>query len=413
MRSIEELAKAAKRSSEVLRSVGTDQKNQALAAIASQLKEEEEDILKANSEDCEKAQKEGMRPILLDRLKLTPKRIDEMIEGVDRLIELDDPIGEVLEGSTRPNGLEIRKIRVPLGVVGMIFEARPNVAVDAACLCLKASDACLLRGGKEAILSTTALTECMRRALVKSGLPEDTICLTQDTSHESADQMMQAKGLIDVLIPRGSARLIQTVVENSKVPFIETGVGNCHIYVDEWADLDKAIAITVNAKTSRPSVCNAAESLVVHSRVAGEFLPRLVKAMPQVTLYGDGRAKALVPTMETASEEDFGREYLDLKMSVRIVDTLQHAIDHIAKYSTGHSETIVTENLKNARIFTSQVDSAAVYVNASTRFTDGGQFGEGAEIGISTQKLHARGPMGIKALTTTKFVVWGDGQIRL
>lgn len=413
MRSIEELAKAAKGSSQILRTAGADQKNQALAAIADKLKEQEDRILEANKEDCLKAEEEGMRPVLLDRLTLTPKRIDDMVEGVRRLIELDDPIGEVLEGSTRPNGLKIRKIRVPLGVVGMIFEARPNVAVDAACLCLKASDACLLRGGREAIRSTTALTDCMRQALAQSGLPEDIICLTQDTSHQSANQMMQAQGLIDVLIPRGSARLIRTVVENSKVPIIETGVGNCHIYVDEWADLDKAIAITVNAKTSRPSVCNAAESLVVHSRIAGEFLPRLVKAMPQVTLYGDGRAKALVPTMETASEEDFGTEYLDLKMSVKIVDTLQQAIDHIAKYSTGHSEAIVTENLKNAEIFTSQVDSAAVYVNASTRFTDGGQFGEGAEIGISTQKLHARGPMGIKALTTTKFVVWGDGQIRV
>ena len=412
MKTVRELGLAARDAAKIVKTASTDTKNRALSAIAEALLADQDVILKANQQDLFAACAAGMSASMQDRLRLTAERIEQMSKAVRQLVQMEDPIGQVLEGKRRPNGLQIEKVRVPLGVIGIIFEARPNVTVDAATLCLKAGNTVLLRGGKEAIHSNRALVLCMRTAVKEAGLPEDAICLVEDTNRTSAQEMMELRGILDVLIPRGGAGLIRAVAEQAKVPVIETGVGNCHIYVDESADLDMAISVIVNAKTSRPSVCNAAESLLVHETVAEALLGPLAAAMPQVKMHGCEKTCAILRQAVPATDADYGMEYLDYEMSVKVVSSLEEAIEHIGRYSTGHSESIITRNLEHARQFTEQVDSAAVYVNASTRFTDGGEFGLGAEIGISTQKLHARGPMGLSELTSCKYIVQGSGQIR-
>lgn len=415
MSSIMELGARAKAAKSAIANADTRTKNAALYAIAQELDTQKESILQANALDVETAKKNGISPSMLDRLSLTEARIDGIRDAVLQLVELPDPVGRILEGWTVPNGLSIRKVTVPLGVVGMIYEARPNVTVDAATLCLKAGNAVMLRGGKEAFHSSRCLAQLMRAAVQKAGLPEDIITFVEQTDRETAAEMMRLNGFLDVLIPRGGAGLIQTVVKTATVPVIETGTGNCHIFVDETADLDSAVKIVYNAKTSRPSVCNAAESLLVHQSAAEQFLPMVKAALDQkaVQLYGCERTRAILGEgVLPATEADYAAEYLDFKMSVKVVADISEAISHIAAYSTGHSEAIVTRDYANANRFTKEVDSAAVYVNASTRFTDGGEFGYGAEIGISTQKLHVRGPMGLNALTSSKFIVEGNGQIR-
>ena len=416
MKTVLELGLAAKEAAKRVKTASTKEKNLALSCIADALLEQQTDILKANELDLAAAQAAGMSASMQDRLKLTPDRIKQMAAAVRQLVQMEDPIGAVLEGGRRPNGLLIEKVRVPLGVVGIIFEARPNVTVDAATLCLKAGNTVVLRGGKEAINSNKALTACMRAALAKAGLPEDAVCLIEDTSRESANEMMRLRGVLDVLIPRGGAGLIKAVATQANVPVIETGVGNCHIYVDASADLDMAVSVIVNAKTSRPSVCNAAESLLLHEAVAYTLLPKLAEAMPQVKIHGCEKTCRIIKeagyAAVPATEEDYAAEYLDYEIAVKVVGGLEEAIEHIGEYSTGHSEAIMTRTLLNAQRFTEAIDAAAVYVNASTRFTDGGEFGMGAEIGISTQKLHARGPMGLEALTSCKFIVQGNGQVR-
>ncbi|HWP79272.1 MAG TPA: glutamate-5-semialdehyde dehydrogenase [Candidatus Acidoferrum sp.] len=371
-------------------------------------------IMAANEKDCEKAKENGIGPVMLDRLSLTPERIAGIAEATREIIALPDPVGVVESGVTRPNGLRVLKTKVPLGVVGMIYESRPNVTVDAAALCLKSGNACILRGGKEAINSNMAFAQLMQDAIESAGLPRDAVQLVTDTSHDSATAMMRAYGYIDVLIPRGSGRLIDAVVKSSIVPVIETGTGNCHVYVDESADLEMAADILYNAKTSRPSVCNAAESLLVHRAVAAKFLPMAKERldMKNVELRGCPETLAILPGIKEATEEDYYTEYLDYILSVKVVSSAREAVDHITKYGTHHSEAIVTESYGAAEYFLQQVDAAAVYVNASTRFTDGGVFGMGAEMGISNQKLHTRGPIGLKELTTTKFQIYGSGQIR-
>jgi glutamate-5-semialdehyde dehydrogenase len=389
-------------------------KRTALEAIAGGLEVGCAEIIAANALDLQAGRESSMSAALLDRLSLDEGRIVGMAKGVRDISAEEDPVGRVLWGTVRPNGLRIEKITVPLGVVGVIFEARPNVCSDAAALCLMAGNACILRGGKEAIHSNTAIAEVMRQALERSGLPADCIQLVEDTSRESAAEMMGLTGLIDVLIPRGGAGLIRAVVENARVPVIETGAGNCHIYVDKSADIGMAAEIIHNAKTSRPSVCNAAESLLVHRSVAVEALPVIAErlAVKKVELRGDAAACAILPGTVPAAENDWGTEYGAYVMSVKVVDSLDEAIAHIAQYSTHHSEAIITQNYAAAERFLREVDSAAVYVNASTRFTDGGEFGFGAEIGISTQKLHARGPLGLANLVSEKYLIRGSGQIR-
>ncbi len=411
---MEELGRRGKEASRIIGKAGTAEKNRCLEVIASVLWERREEILKANDEDVKAGRENGLTEGFIDRLTLTEDRIGGICDGVRKLIQLDDPVGVVEGGSLRPNGLRIEKVRVPMGMVGIIFESRPNVTVDGATLCLKSGNAVLLRGGKEAIRSNLALTAIMRQALSDCGFPEDCIQLVEDTSRDSAARMMRLNGYLDLLIPRGGAGLIRSVVENAIVPVIETGVGNCHLYVEKTADPEMAEKITVNAKTSRISVCNAAESLLVDEAVAETMLPRLKKALDayKVTLYGCPKTRAILPDVEEATEEDYGREYLDYKMSVKVVSGVDEAIAHINRYGTGHSEAIVTSSLAAAEQFQREVDAAAVYVNASTRFTDGGEFGFGAEIGISTQKLHARGPMGLEALTSYKYRIMGNGQIR-
>ena len=411
---MEELGRRGKEASRIIGKAGTAEKNRCLEVIASILWERREEILKANDEDVKAGRENGLTEGFIDRLTLTEDRIGGICDGVRKLIQLDDPVGVVEGGSLRPNGLRIEKVRVPMGMVGIIFESRPNVTVDGATLCLKSGNAVLLRGGKEAIRSNLALTAIMRQALSDCGFPEDCIQLVEDTSRDSAARMMRLNGYLDLLIPRGGAGLIRSVVENATVPVIETGVGNCHLYVEKTADPEMAEKITVNAKTSRISVCNAAESLLVDEAVAETMLPRLKKALDtyKVTLYGCPKTRAILPDVEEATEEDYGREYLDYKMSVKVVSGVDEAIAHINRYGTGHSEAIVTSSLAAAEQFQREVDAAAVYVNASTRFTDGGEFGFGAEIGISTQKLHARGPMGLEALTSYKYRIMGNGQIR-
>lgn len=416
MKTVLELGLAAKEAAKTVKTASTKEKNLALSCIAEALLKNMDDILKANEQDLVTARAAGMSDSMQDRLRLTPVRIEQMADAVRQLVQMEDPIGEVLEGKRRPNGLLIEKVRVPLGVIGIIFEARPNVTVDAATLCLKAGNTVVLRGGKEAINSNKALVACMRSAIAKAGLPEDAVCLIEDTSRESAGEMMRLRGVLDVLIPRGGAGLIKAVATQANVPVIETGVGNCHIYVDASADLAMAVSVIVNAKTSRPSVCNAAESLLVHEAVAYTLLPKLAQAMPQVKIHGCEQTCRIMKEAGLAAlpatEEDYETEYLDYEIAVKVVASIEEAMVHIEKYSTGHSEAILTRNLLNAQRFTETIDAAAVYVNASTRFTDGGEFGLGAEIGISTQKLHARGPMGLEALTSCKFIVQGSGQIR-
>ena len=415
MTDIEMLGAAARAAERVLSVAGTQRKNDALKAIEAALLENKESILSANAQDMENAEKSGLKKSFMDRLLLTEERIEAMAAGVAEVAALPDPIGQMIEMADRPNGLTIGKKRVPLGVIGIIYEARPNVTVDAAALCLKSGNACILRGGKEAICSNRALAKIMRGALEASGLPADCVCFVSDASRESANELMCLRDYIDVLIPRGGAGLINAVVQNAKVPVIETGKGNCHIYVDDAADLTMAAEIVENAKCSRPSVCNAMETLLVHEAVAEKLLPLLLPRLQKynVELRCDERAlKILGSAAIPASEQDWATEYDDYILAIKTVNGMDEALEHIARYSTGHSEAIITNDYARSQRFLNEVDAAAVYVNASTRFTDGGEFGLGAEIGISTQKLHARGPMGLKELTSCKYIVYGNGQIR-
>lgn len=413
MTALEQMGKNAKVAA---RKLGTlqEKKDAALTAIAAALREKTPEILAANAIDLQSGEQNGMTSALMDRLRLTPERIEGMAAGVDQIAGMTDPIGEVLTGKRLPNGLRIEQVRVPLGVIGIIYEARPNVTADAAALCLKASSAVILRGGKEAFSSNRCITNVMREAIAKAGLPEDCIQLVQDTSRESAKEMMGLTDYLDVLIPRGGAGLIRSVVENSRVPVIQTGAGNCHVYVDEFADIPMAAEIIFNAKTQRPSVCNAIETILVHRNIAEKALPVIKAKLDEkpVELRGCPLTCEILKDITKAEDADWATEYLDYILAVKVVDSIDEAMNHIAQYSTGHSECIVTESYHNANRFTEEVDCAAVYVNASTRFTDGGMFGMGAEIGISTQKLHARGPMGLAQLTSTKFIVRGDGQVR-
>ncbi|HEM3633737.1 TPA: glutamate-5-semialdehyde dehydrogenase [Streptococcus suis] len=390
----------------------TEQKNQALSAMADQLVAQTEAILAGNAIDMENAQGK-ISQVMQDRLLLTADRIEAMADGIRALIGLANPVGLILEEFTRADGLNIRKKSIPFGLVGMIYESRPNVTSDAAALAIKSGNAVILRGGKEAFHSAQAIVIALKAGLEQAGLSPKVIELVQDTSRASATELMTAKGKIDLLVPRGGAGLIQAVVENATVPVIETGTGICHVYVDKDADLDKALQIVVNAKTSRPSVCNAAEVLLVHEEIASQFLPRLEEALAgQVELRADSQAQAILNQSTPAGNQDFDTEFLDYIMAVKVVSNVEEAISHIAQHSTGHSEAIVTENSQTAELFTLHVDSAAVYVNASTRFTDGGEFGLGCELGISTQKMHARGPMGLCEMTTYKYIITGDGHIR-
>lgn len=411
---LERLGINAKEAEKTLMVASSEKKNQALKKIAEGLIENTDKIIEANKVDLENGEKNGMAKSMLDRLKLDKERIEGMAKGVLDVATLPEPVGRILSATERPNGLRIEKVSTPIGVIAVIFEARPNVTSDAAALCLKSGNTVILRGGKEAINSNKTIAKVMRQAVKEAGMPEDVIQLVGDTSRESANELMKMNEYVDVLIPRGGAGLIQAVVKNATVPVIETGVGNCHIYIDKNADLKKAVDIVFNAKTSRPSVCNAAESLLIHKDIAKEALVAIKNKLDEkdVTLVGDSKAREIIPDMEKATDADWATEYLDYKMSVKIVDSVEEAIDHIYKYSTGHSECIVTENAGTAEKFMNQVDSAAVYLNASTRFTDGGEFGFGAEIGISTQKLHARGPIGLPELQSFKYKIYGDGQIR-
>lgn len=411
---LENLGINAKKAASQLVSVTTNVKNKAIVEIGNSLLERADEIISANNIDIDKGRKNGLNDGLIDRLMLDHDRIKGIADGCFQVAKLDDPCGRVLESVTRPNGLVIKKVSCPMGVIGIIYEARPNVTADAAVLCLKSGNAVILRGGKEAIESNKKICEIMRDALEKTGLPRDAVSLVEDTSRQSANELMRMKNYLDCLIPRGSKNLIQAVVENSTVPVIETGSGNCHIYVDSDADIDMAKEIIFNAKTQRISVCNACESLVIHSDVINEALPEIKARLDEknVEIRGDERAAAVCPDIKSASEEDYAAEYLDYIISVKTVDSIDEAIEHINKNSTGHSEVIITNNDDNAVLFMNKIDSSSVYHNASTRFTDGGEFGLGAEIGISTQKLHARGPMGLRELTTTKYLIFGQGQVR-
>lgn len=413
MTELQKMGAAAKEAAAVLRTAG-EKKRRALLEAAQALRAAAPEILAANAVDLAAARENGMRDAMLDRLTLTEARIEAMAQGVEDVAAQRDPVGRVLSGETRPNGLKIEKVTVPMGVIGIIFEARPNVTSDAAALCLMAGSAVILRGGKEAFHSNMAVTSVLQAALERAGLPRTAVQLVQDTSRESSREMMGLVGYLDLLIPRGGAGLIRAVVENARVPVIETGVGNCHVYVDESADIDMAAEIIFNAKTSRPSVCNAIETVLVHEKIAEKALPAIAARLreKQVELRGDDRTRAILPEAVPASEADWETEYLDYILAVRVVDSLDEAVAHIARYSSGHSECIVTRDLRAAEAFTARVDSAAVYVNASTRFTDGGEMGLGAEIGISTQKLHARGPMGLNEIVSYKYVIRGDGQVR-
>ena len=414
MTQLEIMGAKAKEASRFLMTAGS-KKDEALNAIAKALRENADKIIKANDIDIENGKNAGLTKSLLDRLKLTEERINGMAYGVSEVASLADPVGRVLDGRTLKNGLQIEKVTVPMGVIGIIFEARPNVTSDAAALCLKAGSAVILRGGKEAINSNKAIAEIMRDAIEGAGLPRDCVSLVEDTTRQSATELMQLSDYLDVLIPRGGAGLINSVVENAKVPVIETGVGNCHVYVDKSADVDMAKSIIFNAKTSRPSVCNAIETVLVHKDIAEKALPEIKAELDKmnVEIRGCERTRAILgDSVVPATENDYEVEFLDYILAVKVVDSLDDALAHIAKYSTGHSESIITSDYESANKFTACVDSAAVYVNASTRFTDGGEFGLGAEIGISTQKLHARGPMGLNELTSSKFIIRGNGQIR-
>jgi glutamate-5-semialdehyde dehydrogenase len=411
--SVADLGRRAKAASRVLATASTAAKDEALRAAADLLEERSADVLEANAADLEAAAAGGMEAGPLDRLRLTDARLAGMAGGLRKVAALPDPIGEVLDGWKRPNGLEISRVRVPLGVVAIIYENRPNVTSDAGGLCLKSGNAALLRGSSTALRSNQAVTALLREGAAKAGLPEDSILLVEDVSHEAAVELMQLTGYVDCLIPRGGPSLVRSILDNAKVPYVIDGDGNCHVYVDAAADLDRALDIVLNAKTQRPSVCNAAESLLVHAAVADGFLPRVGAALQNagVELVGDEAARRLVPGMGQATDDDFGREFLALKMSVAVVPDLEAAVAHVNRFGTGHTEAILTRDLDASERFTREIDAAVVIVNASTRFTDGERFGFGAEIGISTQKLHARGTMGLRELTTYKYVIHGDGQI--
>ena len=409
MRDLGERAKAA---SQILATASTEEKNETLRTTADCLVAATQEILDANLADIERARAANTPETVIDRLRLDTSRVEAMADGLRKLIQLPDPVGTITESWTRPNGLEIQKAQVPLGVVAIIYENRPNVTSDAFGLCLKSGNAAFLRGSSAAIDSNIAIASALREGIAKAGLPEDVLVLVTDTSHDTAIEFMQLREHIDCLIPRGGPSLIDSILENATVPYVIDGDGNCHIYVDSAADLGLATNVVVNAKMQRPSVCNAAESLVIHSDVADHFLPEITRALNGVELVGDDRAQALVPSIAAASEADWSTEYLDLKMSVRVVDDLDQAIQHVNAHSTGHSEAIITDDQGAAKEFVNRVDAAAVLVNTSTRFVDGEEFGFGAEIGISTQKLHARGPMGLEQLTTTKYIVNGQGQTR-
>jgi glutamate-5-semialdehyde dehydrogenase len=408
---VAELGQRAKAASRVLANASTEAKDHALTVAADVLLERAPEILEANVIDVERAQADGVSATVVDRLRLTDARINGMAGGLRKVAALPDPVGEVVDGWVRPNGLRIERVRVPLGVVAIIYENRPNVTSDAFGLCLKSGNAAFLRGSSGAISSNVAIAGALRDALVKADLPADALVLVEDTSHEAAARFMQLRESIDCLIPRGGPSLIRSVLDNATVPYVIDGDGNCHVYVDASADLDMAADVIVNAKTQRPSVCNAAESLLVHASVADQFLPRVVDALEGVALVGDDAARAIAP-MAPATDDDYATEFLDLKLAVRVVGSLDDAIAHITRFGSGHSEAIITNDVVSADRFCREVDAAAVLVNASTRFVDGEEFGFGAEIGISTQKLHARGPMGLRELTTLKYVVRGTGQIR-
>jgi glutamate-5-semialdehyde dehydrogenase len=407
-----DLGRRAKDASRVVGAASTAAKDAALVAGADLLVQRAGEILDANAADVARAEEAGTTATVIDRLRLSPARIESMAAGLRQVAALPDPVGQVTEGWTRPNGLSIEKVRVPLGVVAIIYENRPNVTSDAFGLCLKAGNAAFLRGSSAALASNIAVAAALREGVAKAGLPPDALVLVEDTSHEAAVEFMRLREWVDCLIPRGGPSLIAAVLEHATVPYVIDGDGNCHVYVDASADLGAALDIVVNAKTQRPSVCNAAESLVVHEGIAGEFLPRAAAALDGVELVGDDAARAIVPAIAAATDDDFATEFLDLKLSVAVVADLDAAIAHVNRYGSGHTEAICTRDLDSARRFAREVDAAAVVVNASTRFTDGEQFGFGGEIGISTQKLHARGPMGLRELTTQKYVVTGDGQIR-
>ncbi len=409
-----EIGKRVKDASVSLAVASTEEKNRILKAIATALRENCDKILEANALDLKTGKENGMAESLLDRLMLNTDRIEGMAQGVEGVISLPDPVGRVLWETERPNGMKIQRVSTPLGVIGIIYEARPNVTSDAVALAIKSGNTAILRGGKEAFNSNSAIMDVMRNAINKEGFNPDIVDLVRDTSRESANALMKMNGYIDILIPRGSAKLINAVVQNSTVPVIETGAGNCHVYIDEFADIDMAVKIVNNAKTRRISVCNTAESLLIHKNIAELALIAIKTKLDEknVILYGDDVACAICPDIQKATEEDWATEYLDYKMSVKIVSSVDEAIEHIRKYSTNHSESIVTENLENAEKFMNSVDSAAVYHNVSTAFTDGGEFGFGAEIGISTQKLHARGPLGLPQLNTFKYKIYGNGQVR-
>ena len=412
MEALEDLGRRAVAASRVLAGASTAAKDQALLLSAELLEHRSAELLAANAEDLARAEAEGTGPTQIDRLRLTDDRIASMASGLRQVAGLADPVGEVVEGSVRPNGLRVERVRVPLGVVGIIYENRPNVTSDAGGLCLKAGNATMLRGSSSALESNKVVAGALRDGLAKAGLPSDGVTLVEDTSREAAVAFMQLDGVIDCLVPRGGHSLLDSVRRHATVPVVIDGDGNCHVYVDASADLDMALAIVVNAKTQRPGVCNAAETLLVHRDVADGFLRRAAEALEGVELVGDERARAAVPQMGAATDEDFATEFLAMKLSVGVVDDLEAAVAHIGRFGSGHSEAIVTRDLRSAERFCREVDAAAVVVNASTRFVDGAELGLGAEIGISTQKLHARGPMGLRELTCVKYVVHGDGQVR-
>lgn len=414
MTDIIEIGARSKAAQRILATKNSSITDKALSTIADALEADAAYILEANSRDIKDGRENGLSEALIDRLTLTQARIEDMANGLRKLAAAESPVGKVLWGEKRPNGLRIEKVTVPIGVIAVIFESRPNVTADAAAICLKAGNSVILKGGKEAINSNKAITEVMRRALASSGLPEDCIILIESSSRQAATELMKLNGYVDLLIPRGGAGLIRSVVENATVPVIETGVGNCHIYIDSAADIEKAASITVNAKASRVSVCNACESLLIHKDIAETALLVIGERLSEkgVEIRGDEAVCEILPYAKPATEDDWGKEYLDYIISIKTVSDIDEAIAHIAKYGTGHSEAIITEDYSAAETFTSQVDAAAVYVNASTRFTDGGEFGFGAEIGISTQKLHARGPLGVAQMVSEKYIVRGDGQIR-
>ncbi len=414
MNTLIEMGKRAKAAARVSGLLGENQKNEVLCAAAAALLAAEAEILAANAEDVKKARERGISEALIDRLSLNSARIAGMAEGLQQVASLKDPVGELVSMEKRPNGLEIMNRRVPIGVIGMIYESRPNVTADAFGLCFKAGNAVILKGGSDALQSNMAIVKALHQAIAACGVTTDILQLIETTDREAVQQLMRMNDYVDVLIPRGGAGLIQSVVQNSTVPVIETGTGNCHVFVDESADFEMALNIIDNAKTSRLGVCNACESLVIHEKIAESFLPKLYERLTkkEITFRADEQARKICGEMEAATEEDFAKEYLDRLVSVRVVADIAEAIEHINTYNTGHSEAIVTKDYANAMRFLNEIDAAAVYVNASTRFTDGFEFGFGAEIGISTQKLHARGPMGLKALTTTKYVIMGNGQIR-